>query len=107
MVCKLLKVFYGLKQASRLGYERLSNFLLKKLDFQQINANHSMFMLSAGINGPIVSTFLNDIKIMEVKNSEVINQVTKELTVAFEMVDIGLINFYFGLKVNQNHQKKR
>lgn len=57
MVCKLLKALYGLKQAPRLWYERLSKFLLEKLGLQRINADHSIFVSSAGINGPIVSNF--------------------------------------------------
>lgn len=31
MICKLLKVFYNLKQTLRLWYKQLSQFLLKKL----------------------------------------------------------------------------
>ena len=63
-------------------------------------------MSSVGINGPIVSIFLDDIKIMEAKNFRVICQVKKKLTAAFEMVDMGLISFYFGLKVRRDHKKK-
>lgn len=44
MVCKLLKALYCLKQAPRLWYERLSQFLLEKLDLKQINADHSIFV---------------------------------------------------------------
>ncbi len=100
MVCKLLKALYGLKQAPKLWYERLSNFLFKKLGLQQINADHSIFVSPAGINGPIVSTFVVDIKILGAKNSRVIAQVKQELTVALEMVDMGPISFYLGLKVS-------
>lgn len=69
MVCKLLKALYGLKKASRLWYERLSKFLLEKLDLKQINADHSIFVTSTEINEPIVSTFVDDIKVMGVKGS--------------------------------------
>ena len=31
MICKLLKILYGLKQSPRLWYKKLSNFLLQKL----------------------------------------------------------------------------
>lgn len=54
MVYKLLKVLYGLKQALRLWYERLSQFLLEKLGLHRINADHNIFVTTAGINGPIV-----------------------------------------------------
>lgn len=58
-----------------------------------------------GINGPMVSMFIDDIKIMGAKIFKVISQVKKELTAAFEIVDIRPINFYFGLKVSQNLEK--
>lgn len=43
---------------------------------------------------------------MEAKNSGVISQVKEELIAVFKIVDIGLISFYFGLKVSQDHEKK-
>lgn len=75
MVCKVLKALYGLKKASRLWYERLSKFLLEKLDLKQINADHSIFVTSTKINEPIVSTFVDDIKVMGVKGSGHIERV--------------------------------
>lgn len=106
MVCKLLKVLYSLKQAPRLWYEQLSQFLLEKLGLKQINADHSIFVTTSGINGWIVSTFVDDIKVMGVKRSSYIERVKLELAAAFEMADIGLISFYLGLKVERNRAKK-
>lgn len=100
MIYKLLKVLYGLKQTPRLWYERLSKFRLEKLGLQQINAEHSIFVTSARINRPIVSIFIDNIKIIGAKNSGIIGQVKAKLIAAFEMVDMGPISFYFGLKVN-------
>ena len=53
-----------------------------------------------------MSTFVDDIKIMGAKNSGVIGRVKEELTAAFEMVDMGPISFYLGLKVNRDREKK-
>ncbi len=105
-VCKLLKALYGLKEAPRLWYERLSKFLLEKLGLSRINADHNIFVTSAGIHGPIVSTFVDDIKVMGVKGSGHIEKVKHELATAFEMVDMGPISFYLGLKVERNRQNK-
>lgn len=69
MVCKLLKAFYGLKQLPQLWYEKLSNFLLQKLGLSQINANHSIFVTKTGLDGPVISTFVDDIKIMAPKGN--------------------------------------
>lgn len=43
---------------------------------------------------------------MEVKIFEVISQVEEELMVAFEMVDMGSISFYLGLKISWDCEKK-
>lgn len=59
-----------------------------------------------GINSPIVSMFINDIKIIGVKKSGHIKKVNQELLVAFAMVDMGLISFYLRLKVKKNQAKK-
>lgn len=106
MVYKLPKLLYGLKQVSRLWYKGLSKFLLKKLDLHRIKTNHSIFITITGIKSPIVSIFTNDIKIMEVKSLKIIDQVKRNFTAAFKIVDIGLINFYFSLKVDRSLAKK-
>lgn len=69
MVCKLLKALYSLRQSSRLWYKRLSNFFLEKLGLRRINADHSIFVTNAGLDGPVVTTFVDDIKIMAPKGS--------------------------------------
>lgn len=106
MVCKLLKALYGLRQSPRLWYERFSSFLLEKHDLQRIHADHSIFISKAGINGPVVSTFVDDIKIMGVKRSGMTERVKRELMSAFSMVDMGPISFYLGLKVERDRERK-
>lgn len=106
MVCKLLKALYGLKQSPRLWYKRLSAFLLEKLGLRRTHANYSIFITKAGLNGPIVSTFVDDIKIMRTKGSGFIGKVKAELTAAFSIVDMGSISFYLGLKVTRDREKK-
>lgn len=105
MVCRLLKTLYGLKQLPRLWYERFSIFLLEKLDLSRIHAHHSIFMLT-GLNGQVVSVFVDDIEIKGMKGSDVINKVKAELITAFSMVDIGPISFYLGLNVERDREKR-
>ena len=107
MVCKLLKALYGLKQSPRLWYERLSAFLLEKLGLSRTHADHNIFITEAGLNGPIVSMFVDDIKIMGTKGSGFIGKVKAELAAAFSMVDMGPISFYLGLKVTRDRERKR
>lgn len=106
MVCKLLKALYGLKQSPRLWYERLSNSLPQKLGLSRINVDHSIFVTKVGLDGPVISIFVDDIKIMAPKASGIIQQVKAELAAAFSMVDMGPISFYLGLKVERNRQEQ-
>ena len=68
----------------------------------RIHADHSIFITKRGLNGPIVSTFVDDIKIMAPKRSGIIQQVNAKLTAAFSTIDMGPISFYLGLKVERN-----
>lgn len=89
MACKLLKALYGLKQLSRLWYKQFSAFLLERLGLSRIHADHSIFISPAGLNSPIVSVFVDDIKIMGIKGSESIARVKRELAAGFLMIDLG------------------
>lgn len=84
----------------------ISDFLLQKLGLTRINADHSIFITRAGLNGPVVSTFVDDIKVMAPKESGFIQRVKAELAAAFSMVDMGPISFYLGLKVEHNREKR-
>ena len=107
MVYRLVKALYGLNQFPRLWYERLSGFLLEKLDLACIHADHTIFITKEGHNGPIISTFVDNIKIIALTESGIIQQVKAELTVAFLMVDMGPISFYLRLKVERNRDNRR
>ncbi len=106
MVCKLPKALYGLKQSPCLWYERLSDFFLQKLGLAKINSDYSIFVTQAGLDEPVVSVFVDDIKIIAFKNSDMIAQVKSELAAAFSMVDIWPISFYLGLKVECDRGKR-
>lgn len=49
---------------------------------------------------------MDDIKIMGLERSGVIENIKANLTVIFKMVDIRSISFYLGLKVERNQDKK-
>lgn len=54
------------------------------------------------INRPIVSTFIDEIKVIDVNGLDHITNIKLELATAFEILDIGLISFYPGLEVERN-----
>ena len=106
MVCKLLKALYGLKQSPRLWYERLSTFLLEKLGLKRIHEDHSIFVSSAGLKGPLPIVFVDDIKIIAPKESGIIQRVKTELTASFSMSDMGPISFYLGLRIDRDRERR-
>ena len=102
MICKLNKLLYCLKQSPRLWYERLSEFLLSKIGLFKLQVDHSIFSTSAGIKGPIVTSFVDDLNIIGPKGSPMISEVKKQLNIAFKIVDIDPISHYLGLKIERN-----
>ena len=72
IIYKLLKILYDLKQSPCLWYKRLSNFLLQKLGLSWINTDHSNFVTKSGLNDLLVSMFVDDIKVMILKESGII-----------------------------------
>ena len=63
-------------------------------------------MTGVGLNGLVVSIFVDDIKIMAPKGSGITQRVKMELTSAFSIVDMGPISFYLGLKVERDREKR-
>lgn len=78
----------------------------KKLGLKQINTDHSIFVAKTGLDKPVVSIFVNNIKIMALKNSEMIEQIKLKLIFAFFIIDIGPISFYLGLKIQQDRESR-
>lgn len=54
----------------------------------------------------MMTTFVDNIKIIEVKSLRMIGYVKKELIVIFEIVDMGSISFYLDFKISQNYKSK-
>lgn len=106
VVCKLLKALYGLKQSPRLWYQELSTVLVKKLGLRQLHADHRIFVSESGIDGPIISVWVDDLNIFTPAGSPYMQKVKRELSFAFKMVDMGPIQFYLGLKVERNRTNR-
>lgn len=49
---------------------------------------------------------MDDINIIGVKSARTIQWVKTKLIAALEIIDIGLINFYLGLKIKANCEKR-
>lgn len=81
-------------------------YLLEKLNLKRIHADHSIFVSTAGLKGPVLSVFVDDIKIMAPKDSGIIGRVKAELKAAFSMSDIEPIGFYLGLRIDRDREQR-
>ncbi|CAL1413264.1 unnamed protein product [Linum trigynum] len=98
-VCHLKKSLYGLKQASRQWYTKLTESLLKH-GFKQSSSDYSIF--TAEIFGALVVliVYVDDILIGSV-NLDSITETKRILQGEFKMKDLGELKYFLGLEVTR------
>ena len=100
--CRLQRSLYGLKQASRQWFTRLSSFLISH-DFRQSSADHSLFLHFHNNDITVVLVYVDDI-ILAGNNLDTIVHITKLLDQAFSIKDLGTLKFFLGLEVARTSQ---
>lgn len=100
------KALYVLKQSPRLWYKHLSEFLFTKLGLYRLHADHNIFVTSQGIQGFIITTFIDDFNSYAPAGSGIIKQIKRELAAVFDMLAIRPLAFYVGLKVIHDYKQK-
>lgn len=58
------------------------------------------------IERPIITTFVDDFNIFASVKNEIMKRIKEKLATTFDMVDIGPLGFYIGLKVTRDHKQK-
>ncbi|XP_061365823.1 uncharacterized mitochondrial protein AtMg00810-like [Gastrolobium bilobum] len=97
--CRLNKSLYGLKQASRQWYSKLSEALLT-LGYIQGNANHSMFTRKVGSSFTVLLVYVDDVVLSGNSPSE-ITRVKAFLHEKFKIKDLGPLRYFLGLEVSR------
>jgi hypothetical protein len=97
-VCKLRKALYGLKQAPRVWDDKIDGFL-KSLGFQKIDADANMYFKVRGNQPVILILYVDDLFLT--RDEGLIAWCKRELTLEFEMKDLGLMHYFLGLEVWQ------
>ena len=100
-VCKLLKGLYGTKQASRLFYHEISDFLRKELGMTRSEVNPCLFTLTVPNGIVIVLMYVDDIIIRA--SSELIAQpIIAGLTHKYNIRWSDQIGLFLGIQFKVN-----
>ena len=97
LVYHLQRSLYGLKQASRQWFMKLSSFLSSH-GFQQSNADHSLFLRFTGDITTILLVYVDDIILMGNNIAEIQTMITL-LDREFRIKDLGDLKFFLGLEI--------
>ena len=96
-VCKLNKSLYGLRQAPRCWFSKLST-ALTGFGFQQNKADYSLFTLVQGSSIIYVLVYVDDL-IIGGNDSVLISRFKDHLHRCFHMKDLGVLKYFLGIEV--------
>lgn len=99
-VCRLQKSLYGLRQAPRCWFAKLST-ALKAYGFIQSASDYSLFTLSTPTHDLYVLVYVDDLVIAG-NHSASIKKFKEYLNTCFHMKDLGHLKYFLGLEVARN-----
>nr|KYP31214.1 Retrovirus-related Pol polyprotein from transposon TNT 1-94 [Cajanus cajan] len=100
-VYKLKTALYGLKHGPRAWYSRIDDYL-QNLGFINIPGEATLYVKMMDTNLIIVSVYVDDLLVIG-NEEKLIMEFKAEMLQVFEMTDLGLISFFLGMEVKQDH----
>ena len=99
-ICRLRKVFYDLKQSSRMWYNIFASFL-KKHEFIFLDVDFNVFFNEKFI----IVIYVDDIFLIEfnLKHIVVVKRVFNE---RFKMIDLSSLQFYLNMSIERNRSNR-
>jgi hypothetical protein len=101
-VCKLRKSLYGLKQASRQWYEKLSQFLTS-IGYKHMPSDPTLFTKSTNTSFTTLLVYVDDIVLTGNFITDILDT-KSQLHKTFGIKDIGVLKFFLGLEVAHSQQ---
>jgi len=101
-VCKLQKSLYGIKQAPRQWFVKLSSTLLQ-YGFIQSYADYSFFTYKKGDIYMALLVYVNDL-VLTGNNREVCSKFKQYLNNCFKIKDLGPLKYFLGIEVARGPQ---
>ena len=99
-VCKLNKSLYGLKQASRKWYEKLTSLRLLN-GYKQASSDHSLFLKTTSSSFTILLVYVDDV-ILAGNSLEEFTSIKKILHNTFQIKDLGILKYFLGIEVGHS-----
>ncbi|KAJ1688075.1 hypothetical protein LUZ63_019465 [Rhynchospora breviuscula] len=99
-VCRLRKSLYGLRQAPRMWFSKLTE-ALQAYGFTQSYADYSLFTLKKHDKFLAILVYVDDLVIAG-NNSEAIVQFKQYLSRTFHMKDLGALKYFLGIEIARN-----
>lgn len=103
MVAELKQALYGLKQSPREWYLTLKEWL-ESQGFCHFQSNYSVFINHT--TKLIVTVYVDDLLIFGPKDLEHIKILKQKLNKQFEMIDLGSVHHFLGMKITRDRIEK-
>lgn len=100
VVCKLKKTLFGLKQAPRKWFRKLSVTLLD-MGFKQSRADYSLFIDTTENTITLVLVYVDDL-LLAGNSQKAINGLKEMLSKSFRMKDLGDLTYILGLEISRS-----
>ena len=102
-VCRLKKALYGLKQALRAWYQKIDSFFLN-CGFHRSWSDANLYVFHEKGKHVLITLYVDDIVITG-DHEEKIKETQQQLSMEFDMTDLGLLHYCLGIEVWQEPGK--
>ena len=103
LVCKLNRSLYGLKQSPRMWNKTIDEFMLK-LGLKKCESDHCIYTKRDGEAMIFVALYVDDL-VLASSSDKMLKTIKSALSDRFEMTDLGKLNFFLGMEIDQEPGK--